>query len=82
MYNPVVDRIVEWLINYAKPVNPYFYWIGIYSISLLGGIVFAMWVQGGFNDVKMLFAVTLIIFVFWVVAAFTFFKERDGKNEK
>ena len=71
---PLFEKIAKWLVDYAKPINAYYYWAWIIVTSVIAVIGLENWDANGLNyETKLILAIAIFVWlVGWVVAVFHF----------
>lgn len=64
-YIPGLEKLVQWLKDYAKPIKPWFYWGGVLTIGFVGAMTIDAWRDYGFRSASPLLLAMLIIMLLW-----------------
>lgn len=75
---PIFDKIIEWAKNYAKPINPCYYWCGLLTIVIIGSIFLHLLIDYGFNTAKPFLGVLIFSWIIWFVVAIRFFTDKTS----
>ena len=75
MYFPFFEKIAEWV----KSQGNWVYWSWVLSVGIIGAIVVEVWVESGFNEVRILLG---ILILWWVVGALIIGRSSAKKQNK